>query len=168
MRLFVAVWPPPDVVAALRALPRPAVPGLRWTTEDQWHVTLRFLGEADEAAARAALATVAFDARPVAVVGPAVGRFGDGVLHVPVDGLDELAEAVVRATGAVGVPPPRRPFRGHLTLARANRGRAPLRGLVGTPLGGRWEVGELTLVTSRLHPRGSQYAVVERLPLPTR
>ena len=36
-RLFVAVWPPDDVVAELAALPRPDQPGLRWTTPDQWH-----------------------------------------------------------------------------------------------------------------------------------
>ena len=45
MRLFVAVWPPVDVVERLSELPRPAVDGVRWTTPDQWHVTIRFLGE---------------------------------------------------------------------------------------------------------------------------
>ena len=43
-RLFIAVWPPPDVVEQVAALPRPPVAGLRWTEPEQWHVTLRFLG----------------------------------------------------------------------------------------------------------------------------
>ena len=50
-RLFVAVWPPPEVLDVLAALPRTERPGVRWTTRDQWHVTLRFLGMADPAEA---------------------------------------------------------------------------------------------------------------------
>ncbi|MDQ1444823.1 MAG: hypothetical protein QOI20_1287, partial [Acidimicrobiaceae bacterium] len=46
-RLFVAVWPRPEVVDALARLPRPDVPGLRWTGPDHWHVTLVFLGASD-------------------------------------------------------------------------------------------------------------------------
>ena len=42
-RLFVAVWPPDDVLDRLAVLPRPEVDGLRWTDQDHWHVTLRFL-----------------------------------------------------------------------------------------------------------------------------
>ncbi len=48
MRLFVAVWPSAAVVDELRGLERPARPGVRWTTADQWHVTLRFLGEMED------------------------------------------------------------------------------------------------------------------------
>ena len=51
MRLFLAVWPSPEVVDVLRALPRPDTPGVRWSTEDQWHVTVEFLGECDLAPA---------------------------------------------------------------------------------------------------------------------
>ena len=43
-RLFVAVWPPASLTDQLRGLARPQQTGLRWTTEDQWHVTLRFFG----------------------------------------------------------------------------------------------------------------------------
>lgn len=168
MRLFVAVWPSEEVVATLRGLPRPDVPGLRWTTEDQWHVTLRFFGEADADKAAEALDSVLFPSRPDVVMGPSVGRFGDSILHVPVAGLDDVAACVVAATAAVGRPPPDRPFRGHLTLGRANRARAALRPLVGMPLGGRWEAGELTLVASRLGRPGARYSVVHRVPLPRR
>src|ERR1700674_5370013 len=45
MRLFVAVWLPAPVLAQLDDLARPEMAGVRWTTIDQWHVTLRFLGE---------------------------------------------------------------------------------------------------------------------------
>nr|MDQ3757176.1 RNA 2',3'-cyclic phosphodiesterase [Actinomycetota bacterium] len=141
--------------------------GLRWTTEQQWHVTLRFLGEADVEAAAHALASVRYPRRPVAVLGPDVGRLGRSVLHVPVAGLDDLAAAVVAATAGVGSPPPDRPFRGHLTLGRSRKGRASPALPAGGPVTGRWEVDEVTLVASRLHPEGAQYSVVRRLALPT-
>ncbi|HEX2024659.1 MAG TPA: RNA 2',3'-cyclic phosphodiesterase [Acidimicrobiales bacterium] len=165
-RLFVAVWPPDDVLDSVAALDRPDVPGLRWTRREQWHVTLRFLGRVetvDEAAK--ALATVRA-AAATAVAGPAVGRFGQRVLHVPVAGLDEVAGAVIAATAAVGEPPEDRPFAGHLTLARVARGaKVDLRPLAGQPVAGRWEVSELCLVESHLSPRGARYEVVGRFPL---
>jgi 2'-5' RNA ligase len=48
VRLFVAVWPNEEVTARIAALDRPEVRGLRWTTPDQWHVTLRFLGQVED------------------------------------------------------------------------------------------------------------------------
>ncbi|HYA68550.1 MAG TPA: 2'-5' RNA ligase family protein [Acidimicrobiales bacterium] len=45
MRAFVAVAVPPEVTEILAALERPSFDHLRWTTPEQWHVTLRFLGE---------------------------------------------------------------------------------------------------------------------------
>ena len=56
-RLFIAVWPPPVVLDAIARLPWPAVEGVRYTTRDQWHLTLRFLGNADIDEAQQALAT---------------------------------------------------------------------------------------------------------------
>lgn len=165
-RLFVAVWPPDDVLDAVAALDRPELPGLRWTGRSQWHVTLRFLGRVEQVEqAQAALATV--EAAPTeAVAGPSVGRFGQRVLHVPVAGLDEVAAAVIGATAAVGEPPEDRPFAGHLTLARVARGaRVDLRPLAGQPIAGRWPVAEVCLVESHLSPRGARYEVVSRFPL---
>lgn len=167
-RLFVAVWPPADVVGLVAALARPTVIGVRWTREDQWHVTLRFLGSVtDPPAVSQALAVVAASQPPVeAVVGPAVGRFGHRVLHVPVEGLAGIASAVVSATAHLGKPPEDRPFSGHLTLARvAKDGRVNLRALEGEPVGARWLVSELTLVESKLSPAGARYQVVETFPL---
>ena len=61
-RLFVAVWPPDEVLDLIAALPRPEVEGLRWTTRDQWHVTLRFFGSVELAPAAVALRGVAASA----------------------------------------------------------------------------------------------------------
>jgi len=162
VRLFVAVWPSDEVGATLAGLPRPGVPGLRWTRHDQWHVTLRFLGESDQEAAAAALADMA--AQPaVAELGPVTRLLGQRIVVVPVDGLDELARTVVAATVGLGGPPEERPFTGHLTLARA-KGPVPP-GTVGTPITGRFPVGEVCLVRSRTLPEGAAYETLERFSL---
>lgn len=155
VRLFVAVWPPPEVVDLLAALPRPAVDGLRWTTPDQWHVTLRFLGTVSLDAVSLDVGALSYPPPPTAVLRPEAVRLGRDVLALPVDGLDDLARVVD--------PTPARPFRGHLTLARSRRGSLPK----GVRLlsGASWVVGEVTLVSSRLLPTGAEYTVVERFRL---
>jgi 2'-5' RNA ligase len=158
VRLFVAVWPPPEVVAALAELPRPALPDVRWTTPDQWHVTLRFLGDvASPDDAVAALSSVVAPAAE-AVVGPAVALVGRRILSVPVSGLERVAEAVITATAGIGDPPPSRPFTGHVTLARTRGGRG--RGAAGAAIEARWTVREVHLVRSHLSSRGARYETV--------
>jgi 2'-5' RNA ligase len=166
-RLFVAVWPTDDVLDLIAALPRPEVDGLRWTTRDQWHVTLRFFGSVELEHASAALRSVSAASATTAVLGPETGRFGKGILHVPVDGLADVARAVVRATKKVGKPPEPRPFSGHLTLARARDRRrgVDLRDLVGTPIAAEWPVSEVCLVESHLSSKGANYEVVETVSL---
>lgn len=168
MRLFVAAWLPPGAVDLIAALPRPDVPGLRWTTEDQWHVTLRFLGDADLDEATAVCARIEVPAPTTVTLGPATARFGRRILHVPTSGLEEVAAATVAATASVGDPPDPRPFHGHVTLARSRRGDTDLRPLTGTPIAATWVADEVTLVRSRLGAgtdRGARYEVVASLPL---
>ena len=165
-RLFVAVWPPDDVLDLIAGLPRPEFDGLRWTTRDQWHVTLRFFGSAEVEDASAALESVSASAT-TAVLGPETGRFGKGILHVPVAGLDAVAKAVVHATKRVGKPPEPRPFSGHLTLARARDRRrgVDLRSLAGQPVHAEWPVREVCLVESHLSSKGANYEVVQTVSL---
>lgn len=168
MRLFVAVWPSPDVMEALGDLPRPEVSGVRWTTREQWHVTLRFLGpvaQLEEAIDAFRQIDVESVGPVLAEMGPATTCFGRGILQVPVQGVEELARATISATSAIGKAPDERPFRGHLTLARARGRRGDLRGLRGTLLSALWKVGEVTLVASHPHREGARYEVVASLPL---
>ncbi|MCD9624889.1 RNA 2',3'-cyclic phosphodiesterase [Rhabdothermincola salaria] len=161
-RLFVAVDPPDQVRHALtEVVPRPEGPGVRWVPPDQWHVTLRFLGEADERAAVAALARLRAP-RATATIGPRVSRLGRTVVCLPVSGLDDLAGAVEEATIHVGVPPDHR-FRGHLTLARL-KARAAC-GVTGTAVSAAFEVGAVRLYRSTLHPDGARHELVAEVAL---
>jgi RNA 2',3'-cyclic 3'-phosphodiesterase len=165
-RLFVAVWLPDDVLDLIAGLPRPDVEGLRWTTREQWHVTLRFFGSVELDDAVEALRRVSV-ASTTAQLGPEIGRFGKRILHVPVAGLEQVATAVVRATEEVGRPPEDRPFSGHVTLARARDRRrgVDLRPLAGRSVVAAWPVTEVCLVESHLHPHGARYEVVEAVSL---
>lgn len=168
MRLFVAVELPDDVVALVgERVARPASGSLRWTTPEQWHVTVRFLGEVAAAApvADALDAVVTGISGVVARLGPATAWFpGRRVLQVPVDGLDGLAEAVGGATADLGASPSD-PFRGHLTLARVRgRARGPA-ALAGTPLAASWPVRELVLFRSTTAPDGARYEALHRAGL---
>ena len=168
-RLFVAVWPPAEVLDRLAALPRPDIDGLRWTERHHWHVTLRFLGpvpDADpvvEALTRMAAATPP----ATAVMGPAIDRFGQRILHVPVVGVELVAAGVVAATRHLGKPPDDRPFHGHVTLARvAKHAKVDLRQLTAQAVTAQWDVDSVCLVESRLAPTGARYEVLERFTLP--
>jgi len=166
VRLFVAVWPPVEVVDRLGVLDRPPLDGVRWTTADQWHVTLRFLGDVDDGDVVSASLRAATLPPAVAVLGPLAESPSPSLLWFPVAGLDDLAAAVIGGTAEVGRPPDG-PFRGHLTLARTRR--AAPRGVLGRlpPLAcpASWPVGEITVVASTLGSGGSVYGIVDRIPV---
>ncbi len=163
VRLFVAVRLPDGVLDVVAGLHRPERPGVRWTTRSQWHVTLRFLGHVDDPAPVAAALDAAPLAGCVAAVGPRVTALGRGVVVVPVRGIEALAADVVAATSALGAPPEPRPFRGHLTLARARRGS--VRALVGEPIALGFRVDDVRLVRSHLGPAGARYEDLHVRPL---
>lgn len=161
-RLFVAVWPPDEVVEELRALPRKDQRGVRFVPPENWHVTLRFLGDADPAAVSAAL-----DATPLptatARVSGGVDLLFERMLAVPVEGVADLAATVEGATGQLGSEPPRRRFVGHLTVARVKRG-APMPKALGALVRAEWPITEVALVQSRLRSGGAQYETIGRWP----
>jgi RNA 2',3'-cyclic 3'-phosphodiesterase len=170
MRLFVTAWPSDEVRDLVAGVPRPADPAVRWTTRDQWHVTLAFVGEVGEEQVDALVGAVgaaagACPVRPV-TMGPATRRFGKGQLVVPVAGLDDLAEAVgERTTAALGRPPEARPFRGHLTLARSRGKQTIPPALEGMPLVATWTVDAVALVRSHLGAGPARYETLASAPL---
>ena len=175
MRLFVAVFPPEDVLADLRrrltAAPAVADRRVRLTPADRWHVTLVFLGEVD--AVR--LPEVERALGGVVPVGPlrlrlsgggAFGRGRSAVLWAGLDGdlagLAELHDGVRGALVAGGLPHDERPFTPHLTVAYANS--PELREALREHAGSTWTADEFVLVQS-LHAEGGGYRRLRAWPL---
>ncbi len=153
------------MLAGLSRVPHPSV---RWTTPDQWHVTLRFLGEVpDDAVPDLVRALDAVGGAParVADLGPATTVLDRGTLMVPVTGVDDLAAAVADASRRVGRPPEGRPVTGHVTVARG-RGRRPVpKELAGQPVSGTWPVDDVAVIRSRLDARGARYDTIASIAL---
>jgi 2'-5' RNA ligase len=161
-RLFIAVWPPDDVAAELSSLHRKDQRGVRFVEPETWHITLRFLGEANPAAVSEALEGLSMP--PVAVrLGPAVDVLTERALVVPAAGLDELAAEVTRRTSHLGEPPRKR-FVGHLTLARVKPNVAMPR-VLGDLVTADFVADEVALVRSRLEPSGARYDTLDTWPL---
>ncbi|HXS12477.1 MAG TPA: RNA 2',3'-cyclic phosphodiesterase [Acidobacteriaceae bacterium] len=182
MRLFVGLAIDETVKATLERMTlrlRAKDDGLRWSTPDQWHVTLVFLGEVDEEARTRLVRELAEIKRPALRL--TIGRLGvferAGILHAEVEVSPELLrmyEAVAAAAKRVGLEVEERPYRAHITLARARNkdGRKTIarlrRSAEQQRLSARWEAAEFLLYESQLSPNGSRYVVRERFALSER
>jgi RNA 2',3'-cyclic 3'-phosphodiesterase len=179
-RAFVAVRPPDAVLDAVRdalaaRIAGPAGDGVRWTTREQWHVTLQFLGNrADVEAVADALRTVAVRTGELRFGGAGAfpnarrGRVLWLGLREGAEWLTQLAAAVGVLLSSLGHVPEARPYHGHLTLART---KAPtdLRPLVealgDAPVGSAWTAGEVVVYESRLRRAGAEYEPRAHIPL---
>jgi 2'-5' RNA ligase len=177
--LFLAAPLTEDCRHAVAALLREGVPrGLpgRVVRPENWHVTLRFLGQ---------VGWVARDQLAAAVDEADLGRafpvrWGDlgafprarratvlwlGLEEGSAD-LERLAAVVEEAAEAAGFPPEERPFRAHLTLSRI-RPHQDVSGLLASvdPLGVAMEMDRVVLYRSHLGRGGARYEVVEEFSL---
>jgi 2'-5' RNA ligase len=160
-RLFVAVWPSAQACDHVRALPRDGWTGVRWIPEENWHVTLAFVGEARVDAVVAALTSAALPTARVGVTSH-LTLLGRNSLVVAVTGVDALARAVRLATLPGGGD---QPFRGHLTIGRSI-GKRPITG-TSSPAGGpsvEFDATQVDLVTSTLSSQGARYDTVATFP----
>ena len=164
MRMFVAVLPPEDVVEDLDEFlaPRREAGAFRWSTPEQWHLTLAFAENVpdrayDELVVR--LTDAAAKRRPIraAVAGggafPHAGRAK--VLYAGIEADDDLERLATGARNAVttsGVVVDGQRFRPHLTLARMGRPVEATRWvrLLDAYAGPAWTVEEIALVASHL------------------
>src|ERR1019366_4262524 len=101
--MFVAVWPDESTRRRISMLQLTAIQDLRQVRPEQWHITLRFLGEVDESLVPAITDSLGTAARTLAgvrcEVGPSTAWFsGDRVLQIPARGLDQVASVVRVAT----------------------------------------------------------------------
>ncbi len=126
MRLFVGLELPLALRQRLAMLSNAGIPGARWVPPDNFHVSLRFIGEMPAHMAEEidhALAGVNAPGFLLTLAG--VGTFnksGRGsVLWVGVERnpqLDHLQAKIETALQRCGLPPERRRFQPHVTLAR--------------------------------------------------
>lgn len=174
-RLFVAIRPPRFIREQLIAL-MGGVRAARWQSDDQLHLTLRFIGEVDRPVAEdihAALGAIHHPRFEIALAG--IGSFESrgqpqtlwaGVTpHEPLKALhNKIDQAISRAS----ISPDHRAYLPHITLARLNRSAGPIDGFlessggVTSPL---FPVEDFALYESELTPEGAIYSIVERYRL---
>lgn len=123
LRLFIAIPLPEEITARLLTL-EADVPGASWRLPEHFHLTLRFLGEIDEALAREVdheLGRIVAAPFEIALAG--AGSFGGrepSALWAGVDAPPDLARLAGSCEGAVrraGLAPEPRKFKPHVTLA---------------------------------------------------
>jgi 2'-5' RNA ligase len=183
MRCFVAVEVDAESLKKLRRLltSLPAVADVRWSRPEQLHLTLKFLGQvpdtlvpqlADE------LQQVSRACAPFRVRLTALGGFPTAARpRVLWCGVDDPAEGCRRWLSraepmleVLGYPREQRSFTPHITLGRS-RSATGSHGLAGVlrsapDLSGPFfEVTEVVLFESRLHPKGARYLPVSRAVL---
>jgi 2'-5' RNA ligase len=148
----------------------------RWVKREQLHVTLRFLGDLDDAAAvRVALRSIASPRMRIRLVG--TGTFGHPARVLwcglaPEEEIKALADAIDRAVVGAGAPPADKPFAPHLTIARFKnsppvmiRRHLERTRAFETPA---FAVDEFTLFESKLSSSGAEHSVLETYPLAAR
>ncbi|MGZ8282397.1 MAG: RNA 2',3'-cyclic phosphodiesterase [Allosphingosinicella sp.] len=174
-RLFVAIRPP-DTIRDLLLGVMGGISGARWQSDDQLHLTLRFIGEVDRHRAgdiHAALGAIHHPRFEIALSG--LGLFERrglpetvwaGVL--PHDPLRTLHKKVDQAMARVGVTPEQRAYLPHITLARLKRSSGTVRDLVEQWGGFKsppFQVNRFSLFESKLTPEGAVYTPIENYRL---
>lgn len=174
-RLFTALEIPRDAALSLSLL-RGGLPGARWIDVENYHITLRFIGDvaghvADDIANE--LDRVRRPSFTLALSG--VGAFGQKKPHAIWAGvtaspdLSGLQAEIDRICHRIGIPTDPRKFMPHVTLARL-RSSSPVdvasylsaRGnFAATP----FRVGRFVLMSSRDSVGGGPYIVEEAWPL---
>jgi 2'-5' RNA ligase len=123
-RLFTGLEIPSDVGQSLASL-RGGLPGARWLDPENYHVTLRFIGDVDDSIAREVASMLgrvrreAFELR-VDVLKSFGGRKPRAIVAAlgPAQALMELQAEHERLMQRVGLEPEGRKYTPHVTLAR--------------------------------------------------
>jgi RNA 2',3'-cyclic 3'-phosphodiesterase len=176
IRLFAAIAIPPDIADGL-VRRQQGVPDAAWRPTEAFHITLRFMGEIDEAMADdldAELSVISGEALTLELEG--VGSFQDGDnIHAIWAGVAEneplrrLASRCESAARKAGLAPDRRTWKPHVTLAYLNHpAPAPVaawvqsHNLLKSP---PFRVTSFGLYSSRMGRDGSRYHLEREYPL---
>jgi RNA 2',3'-cyclic 3'-phosphodiesterase len=174
-RLFTALEIPRDAAMSLSFL-RGGLPSARWIDAENYHLTLRFIGDVESRMADeivAALDRVRRAPFPVTLRG--LGAFGGKKPHSvyadvePSQPLDQLQGEIDRILKRLGLPSDPRKFTPHVTLARLRNGRSEdaahylaLRGGFRAP---SFPVSRFVLFSSKDSVGGGPYVMEEAFPL---
>ena len=124
-RLFTALEIPRDAALSLSLL-RGGLPGARWIDVENYHLTLRFIGDIDDRMAEDVTSILGERRRraPLTITIDGLDTFGGGkprAVFARTSGngeLNELQAEQERLLRQVGLPPETRKFTPHVTLAR--------------------------------------------------
>lgn len=177
MRLFIALALPEEVRERL-ALLEEGLPNARWVAPESRHLTLRFVGEVDgPQAADLDDALSALDLPEFELTLRGLGTFDEGrrlrslwVGVEPNEALQRLQAKVETAAQRAGLPPERRKFKPHVTLARFRENPAEHRlqhylAAHGLFRCGPFPVEEFVLFSSLLAHSGAIYSPEAVYPL---
>ncbi|MEP0847881.1 MAG: RNA 2',3'-cyclic phosphodiesterase [Phycisphaerae bacterium] len=183
MRCFVAIELDLGAREALASLVRnaPRSRDVRWCSPEQLHVTLKFLGDVDDALLPGvcdAVVNAAARVEPFTVALGEIGAFPNARsprvlwcgLSDPSGGCAAWLRAADPAMEALGFEPERRALHPHITLARsrAGPGNAFLARMLAElpfPPARETSVEAVVLFQSTLDPRGVRYTPMLRAPL---
>ncbi|MDV3252305.1 RNA 2',3'-cyclic phosphodiesterase [Devosia sp. BK] len=175
-RLFTGLEIPPDIGFAL-SLKRGGLTGARWIDPDNYHITLRFIGDVDNQTANDAADNLDYLSEslrfPIRLTH--LGTFGGDkprALYVgvePSEALSRLQSAQERMLQRAGLPAEGRKFVPHVTLARL-RGTSAEEVARYIAEAGRFEpltfaVPRFVLFSSRDSVGGGPYVVEQTYPL---
>ena len=176
-RLFTGVEIPPAVARSL-AMMRGGLPGARWIDPENYHLTLRFIGDIDDALAREIAGMLGrvhrqtFDLRLDGLTSFG-GRKPRAVVAAvaPVAPLMELQAEHDRLLQRLGLEPEGRKYTPHVTLARlrdsSSRQVAEYLAARGHFRSSAFGVSRFALFSSRASVGGGPYVVEEAYPLAT-
>ncbi len=174
-RLFTGLEIPSDIALDLANL-RGGLSGARWIDVENYHITLRFIGDIDDSTARDVYATLGqIRRRPFTVTLDALDSFGGGRPRAiiakakPAQQLVELQAEQERLMRRIGIPPEPRKFTPHVTLARLRDASAPAVAAYLSARGcfysKRFEANRFVLFSSRNSVGGGPYVVEAAYPL---
>ena len=174
-RLFTGLEIPSDVRQSLSIL-RGGLPGARWIDPENYHVTLRFIGDVDDVIAHEVASLLGRVRRePFELRVEDLKSFGGRkpraiVASVePIQPLIELQSELERLMQRLGLEPEGRKFTPHVTLARlrntAPRDVADYLSTRGPVFGNSFRVSRFVLFSARASVGGGPYVVEADYPL---
>lgn len=174
-RLFSGLEIPSEIAERLAML-RGGLEGARWVEPDNYHITLRFIGDVDGAEAeRFSEALGQIEANAFSLTLDGLGSFGRGRPRAvwagvaPSAPLEALHRAHEQAALSAGLEREGRNFHPHVTLARMRTGKAPevARYLAdnGAFLSDNFPVTRFVLYSARGGSGGGPYVVERAYPL---